>query len=168
MKHGEISNCCSRGMLSFHQFGEAFTWSRTWRSAKNIRRYPRYYLDYICISGYTYPMKQTARMFKALADETRLRILGLLLSEGELCVCDIMAALTLPQSTISRHMAYLRTSGWVDDRRSGLWVHYKITAAGSDFQREIANLLGRCLPEVAVAGEDRKRLVDFAAEKKCV
>ncbi len=113
-------------------------------------------------------MKQTARMFKALADETRLRILGLLLSEGELCVCDIMAALQLPQSTTSRHMAYLRTSGWVDDRRSGLWVHYKVTAAGSAFQQEIANLLGTHLPDLAVAGEDRKRLVGFAAEKKCV
>jgi ArsR family transcriptional regulator len=113
-------------------------------------------------------MKQTARMFKALADETRLRILGLLLSEGELCVCDIMAALQLPQSTTSRHMAYLRNSGWVDDRRSGLWVHYKVTAAGSAFQQEVAKLLGAHLPEVVVAGEDRERLVGFATERKCV
>ena len=112
-------------------------------------------------------MKLTARMFKALADETRLRILGLLLREGELCVCDIMAALQLPQSTISRHMAYLRNSGWVDDRRMGLWVYYKVTAVGSDFQQEVAKLLMKYLPEFSVAAEDRERLAGFADDVKC-
>jgi ArsR family transcriptional regulator, arsenate/arsenite/antimonite-responsive transcriptional repressor len=112
-------------------------------------------------------MKQTARMFKALADETRLRILGLLLSEGELCVCDIMAALQLPQSTASRHMAYLRNSGWVDDRRLGLWVYYKVTAEGSAFQQEIAGLLLKLLPKFSVAAEDRDRLITFVDSKKC-
>nr|HXK57067.1 metalloregulator ArsR/SmtB family transcription factor [Gammaproteobacteria bacterium] len=56
-------------------------------------------------------MKVIARLFKALSDETRLRILCLLL-EGELCVCDIMAVLQLPQSTVSRHLAYLKNAGW--------------------------------------------------------
>jgi ArsR family transcriptional regulator, arsenate/arsenite/antimonite-responsive transcriptional repressor len=112
-------------------------------------------------------MKQTARMFKALADETRLRILGLLLSEGELCVCDIMAALQLPQSTVSRHMAYLRNNGWVDDRRMGLWVYYSVTAEGSAFQKEVAGLLLAHLPEFSVAAEDRVRLATFAESKRC-
>ncbi|MBU4034431.1 MAG: metalloregulator ArsR/SmtB family transcription factor, partial [Proteobacteria bacterium] len=52
-------------------------------------------------------MQTTAQFFKALSEEPRLRILALLLS-GELCVCDLMAVLQLPQSTISRHLAYLR------------------------------------------------------------
>ena len=112
-------------------------------------------------------MKQTARMFKALADETRLRILGLLLREGELCVCDIMAALQLPQSTISRHLAYLRNSGWVDDRRMGLWVYYQVTAAGSAFRQELAGLLLKHLPGFSGAAEDRERLASFAESKKC-
>jgi ArsR family transcriptional regulator len=112
-------------------------------------------------------MKQTARMFKALADETRLRILGLLLSEGELCVCDIMTTLQLPQSTVSRHMAYLRNSGWVDDRRTGLWVHYQVTAEGSVFQQEVASLLWEHLPEFTIAAEDRKLKVGSAAVVKC-
>jgi ArsR family transcriptional regulator, arsenate/arsenite/antimonite-responsive transcriptional repressor len=112
-------------------------------------------------------MKQTSRMFKALADETRLRILGLLLSKGELCVCDIMAALQLPQSTISRHMAYLRNSGWVDDRRKGLWVYYKVTAQGSAVQREIAALLLLHLPQLPVTAEDGGRLTEFS-ESKCL
>ncbi len=70
-------------------------------------------------------MKEKAKVFKALADETRLRILALLL-EGELCVCEIMAALELPQSTVSRHLAYLRNSGWVLDRRQGVWMYYRL------------------------------------------
>jgi ArsR family transcriptional regulator len=70
-------------------------------------------------------MQNEAKIFKALADETRLRILALLL-EGELCVCELIAALELPQSTTSRHLAYLRNSGWVNDRRQGVWMYYRI------------------------------------------
>jgi ArsR family transcriptional regulator len=104
-------------------------------------------------------------MFKALADETRLRILGLLFSKGELCVCDIIAALNLPQSTVSRHMAYLRNSGWVDDRRMGLWVYYTITAERNAIQQEVAHLLLKHLPEFPVTAEDRGRLANFTNTK---
>jgi ArsR family transcriptional regulator len=69
-------------------------------------------------------MKAEAAIFKALAEENRLRILALLL-EGELCVCEIMAALDLPQSTVSRHLAYLRNSAWVKDSRRGVWMYYR-------------------------------------------
>jgi DNA-binding transcriptional ArsR family regulator len=64
--------------------------------------------------------------FKALADETRLRILALLVN-GELCVCDLMAILDLPQSTVSRHLATLRNAGWVEDRRQGVWMYYRLS-----------------------------------------
>lgn len=64
-------------------------------------------------------------LFKALADETRLRILGLLLT-GEICVCDIHESLKIPQSKASRHLAYLRRAGLVETRRDGLWVHYRL------------------------------------------
>ena len=70
-------------------------------------------------------MEAIARTLKALSDETRLRILALLM-HGELCVCDIMAALSLPQSTASRHLAYLRNSGWVHGTRRGKWMYYKL------------------------------------------
>ncbi len=69
-------------------------------------------------------MQKEAKIFKALADENRLRMLALLL-EGELCVCEIMAALDLPQSTVSRHLAYLRHHGWVKDSRRGVWMYYR-------------------------------------------
>ena len=57
-------------------------------------------------------------LFQALADETRLRILGLLLA-GEVCVCDIHESLKVPQPKASRHLAYLRRSGLVETRREG-------------------------------------------------
>lgn len=70
------------------------------------------------------------QLFKALADRTRLRILGLLLT-GEVCVCHIQGSLRIPQSKTSRHLAYLRRAGLVETRRQGLWVYYRL-ADGSD------------------------------------
>lgn len=64
-------------------------------------------------------------VFKALADSTRLRILGLLLT-GEICVCDLHETLKITQTKASRHLAYLRRSGLVETRREGLWVHYRL------------------------------------------
>jgi ArsR family transcriptional regulator len=64
-------------------------------------------------------------VFRALADQTRLRILAML-GGGELCVCDIQQALGIPQPKASRHLAYLRRVGLVADRRQGLWVHYRL------------------------------------------
>lgn len=75
-------------------------------------------------------MKTAAQIFKALGDETRLRIMALLMEGEELCVCDIVAALELPQSTVSRHLAHLRNVGLVDDRRRGVWMHYKVNKEG--------------------------------------
>jgi ArsR family transcriptional regulator len=100
-------------------------------------------------------MKTAARLFKALADETRLRILALL-SRGELCVCDLMAVLDLPQSTVSRHLAYLRNAGWVEDRRQGVWMYYRLALSDSPLQRELLPLLTARLAEVP---EARKRLI---------
>lgn len=68
-----------------------------------------------------------ASVFRALADETRLRILALL-RQGEVCVCHIQGGLRLPQPTISRHLAYLRKTGLVEARREGVWMHYRMAA----------------------------------------
>ncbi|MBF0159814.1 MAG: metalloregulator ArsR/SmtB family transcription factor [Magnetococcales bacterium] len=65
-------------------------------------------------------------LFKALMDETRLRCLVLMVCEGELCVCELGYALGMIQPKISRHLALLRQSGMVQDRRRGHWVHYDI------------------------------------------
>src|SRR4051812_31366107 len=73
----------------------------------------------------TRQLSQMEALFRALADATRLRILGLLLG-GEICVCDIHESLKIPQSKASRHLAYLRRSGLVETRREGLWIHYRL------------------------------------------
>jgi ArsR family transcriptional regulator, arsenate/arsenite/antimonite-responsive transcriptional repressor len=66
-----------------------------------------------------------SRLFKALGDPTRLRVVALL-THGELCVCHIEAALGLPQPTVSRHLAVLRNGGVVATRREGTWVYYRL------------------------------------------
>src|SRR5690349_21519489 len=73
-----------------------------------------------------YGVRSLTRLFRALGDETRLRIVALL-SHGELCVCHLEAALDLNQSTASRHLGILRASGVVDCRREGTWVYYRLT-----------------------------------------
>lgn len=71
-------------------------------------------------------METLAKTFKGLSDVTRLRILNLL-KDSELCVCDLMDVLDLPQSTISRHLAYLKKGGWLESRRCGKWTHHRRT-----------------------------------------
>ena len=65
-------------------------------------------------------------VFKCLADETRTRLMLLIAAEGELCVCELTAALELSQPKISRHLAQLRTGGLLADRRQGQWVYYRL------------------------------------------
>ncbi|MBA0166074.1 MULTISPECIES: metalloregulator ArsR/SmtB family transcription factor [Pectobacterium] len=72
-------------------------------------------------------MLQPVQLFKILSDETRLSIILLLSEAGELCVCDICAATTESQPKISRHMAILRESDLVLDRREGKWIHYRLS-----------------------------------------
>ena len=65
-------------------------------------------------------------LFSALAHDTRLRCLILLMQHDELCVCELTYAIGAAQPHISRHLAQLRELGLVSDRREGLWIHYRI------------------------------------------
>lgn len=105
-------------------------------------------------------MKKIAHKFKALSDETRLRILALL-SNGEMCVCDLMAILDLPQSTVSRHLAYLRNAGWVADRRQGVWMYYRLFDDNEPFANDLRELLKRHLAHLPQAARDREALAKF-------
>lgn len=102
-------------------------------------------------------MKNISQTFKALSDETRLRILALL-SEGELCVCDLMAALDLPQSTVSRHLAYLRNAGLVEDERHGVWMFYRVALKDSPLGEHLTTLLTEKLSSMDKAQTDRQAL----------
>lgn len=71
-------------------------------------------------------MEKLLNVFKALSDETRLRILNLLY-EQELCVCDIMETLQISQAKASRHLIYMKNAGLVKDRKQAQWSHYSMT-----------------------------------------
>src|ERR687883_1401895 len=67
------------------------------------------------------------RLYRALADRTRLRLLNLM-GDGEVCVCYFVEVLKMSQPKISRHLAYLRRAGVVAARREGKWMHYRIVS----------------------------------------
>jgi ArsR family transcriptional regulator, arsenate/arsenite/antimonite-responsive transcriptional repressor len=96
-------------------------------------------------------------LFKALADATRLRILGLLLT-GEVCVCDIHESLKIPQPKASRHLAYLRRAGLVDTRRDGLWIHYRLGKLADPVMAAIVDAVRHALAHVDTVHKDAERL----------
>ena len=95
-------------------------------------------------------------VFKALADKTRLRILGLL-GNNEVCVCHLHDSLGLPQPTVSRHLAYLRRSGLVAVRRDGVWMHYQVSRSLSPLVRGIVGAAVEALRRVPDTTLDRKQ-----------
>lgn len=70
--------------------------------------------------------KRTAEIFKALSHPTRLKIMELLKSSSDLCVCHIYEALELEQANVSQHLRILRTAGLIRSKKQGLKVHYSI------------------------------------------
>ncbi len=96
-------------------------------------------------------------LFKAFADPVRLRLLNLLAS-GEVCVCHLYEALDLPQSTVSRHLAYLRKRGLVHGRKEGLWVHYRLAKAAGEVHQRLLACLEASSREVETLKLDRQRL----------
>ena len=110
-------------------------------------------------------MKHLAQTFKALADPIRLRIVLLLQSEGELCVCDLMAVLGLPQSTVSRHLAYLKRSCWVDIRRDGVWMYYSLSRESCTICKELLRILKQHACSLPEAASDRSTLAALLKDK---
>ena len=96
-------------------------------------------------------------VYRALADETRLRILALL-RDGEVCVCHIHGGLRLPQPTISRHLAYLRRTGLVEARRQGVWMYYRLAAPQSPVVRQVLDSALHALTHAEVTASDAVRL----------
>jgi ArsR family transcriptional regulator len=108
-------------------------------------------------------MNDLLNIFKALSDETRIRILKLL-EGGELCVCDIVAALDMIQPKVSFHLSVLKEAGLLKDRKQGKWIHYCID--DSDIFRRflVLSVLERI--SESLIREDHKRLKEFLKAKK--
>lgn len=109
------------------------------------------------------------RLFRALADPTRLRLVHLM-AEREICVCYFVEVIDAPQPKISRHLAYLRRAGIVSARREGKWMHYKLVVPSDahaaailkttldslkqdkELQRDLQNLTKACCGPKSLVG----------------
>lgn len=107
-------------------------------------------------------MKEETNLFRALSDQTRLRIM-VLLSERELCVCQLEWALGLTQAKVSRHLTVLKNTGLVKDRREGLWIFYCLSAPRNELEESIQKYLKKYFTQKH--GLFKK---DVANMKKCV
>jgi len=101
-------------------------------------------------------MSNSSDIFKALGDPTRLRLFYLLSQHDELCVCHLIDALQLPQSTISRHLGVLRNAGLASTRRDGKWMHYRLNGEAAE---GLAELIGRMANDELRA--DARHLADI-------
>ena len=111
-------------------------------------------------------VRPVSRLFKALGDETRLRIIALL-SHGELCVCHIQDALELPQPNVSRQLAILRAAGLVEDRREGSWVYYRLLRQENpDCERQVRGLV-QGFAKDGVLRRDVERLLKACGPGAC-
>jgi len=104
-------------------------------------------------------MEDTVRLFKALSDGVRLRIIKLLQRRNGLCVCEIMQALDITQTRASRNLGILKDAGLLTNKKSGLWVEYSLDrkVKGGKAAR-ILRLLSGWLEDSDIVEEDRKRL----------
>ncbi len=100
-------------------------------------------------------MQELLNIFKALSDETRLRILKLL-EHGELCVCDIVSSLDMIQPKVSFHLGVLKDAGLINDRKQGKWIHYKINDSDMFKRFLILSVLEKVSGSEVTA--DKKRL----------
>jgi len=112
-------------------------------------------------------MKNVVKSFKAIADESRLRILGMLKGKT-LCVCEIAEVLGLAQSTVSRHLKILEESGLVHREKDGLWVAYSLpsTPSGS-LQEKVLDLVREVLDEDPLVSRDRLNAEQVDREVIC-
>ncbi len=108
-------------------------------------------------------MEELLSVFKALSDETRLRIIKLL-EQGELCVCDITAALDMVQPKVSFHLSTLKEAGLIRDRKQGKWIHYSLNEKDL-FKRML--ILSACeRMRDGIIADDRRRLQAFLGAKE--
>ena len=98
--------------------------------------------------------------FKALADPVRLRLFVLLIG-GERCVCDLVKATVLPQSTVSRHLCHLKAAGLVVDRRQGTWAFYRLHDSDDALIRDLVALVSSRPGDFPQALGDSARLESF-------
>jgi len=111
-------------------------------------------------------MRELEQLFKGLADQTRLRILNLLL-HGELCVCDIQYVLESSQPNVSRHLTYLKNSGLVLDRREGPRMYYRLARPNESLRKLLFGFLREVFGSSEVLIEDSQKLKKAIRHGSC-
>lgn len=106
-------------------------------------------------------MDRETEILQALADPTRLRLLNLLTQAMEICVCELVDALEVPQYKVSRHLSILASSGWVEDRRMGKWVYYRISRSLKPYQTALL----KALRELRIDCEDLRQDEERASRR---
>jgi ArsR family transcriptional regulator len=111
-------------------------------------------------------VRPLSRAFRALADETRLRIVALL-CHGELCVCHVEQALELSQPNASRQLGILRSAGLVESRRDGTWVYYRLADQDHTSVEQVLAVLTRTFGAERVLRADHARVRKSCGPASC-
>jgi len=111
-------------------------------------------------------MRETASLFKALGDKTRLQMIWLLFHQKELCVCDFMEVLGVTQSKASRHLRSLYHAGLVTDRREGTWSYYTLLPSDDELVATHMEALRQSLVTRPELGETLEQLERWLSRKE--
>lgn len=110
-------------------------------------------------------IRKARQILKALSDDTRLRVVGLL-KKDELTVTEICRALNRNQSIVSKHLTRMRLVGIVGDRRKGLNVYYRLLEPKDKIHQKLIDVVGLCISELNIGKEDMENLRKLKRNKK--
>ena len=111
-------------------------------------------------------VRPLSQLLKAIADETRLRMVALL-AHGELCVCHLEDALGLTQPNASRQLAILRNAGVVAHRKERSWVYYRLAPQADGHRRKLLESVVEGFPDRALLRRDVERLLKVRGPGAC-
>ncbi|MBA3499251.1 MAG: winged helix-turn-helix transcriptional regulator [Deltaproteobacteria bacterium] len=111
-------------------------------------------------------VRPLSKLFRALGDETRLRIVALL-SHGELCVCHIETALEVSQPNASRQLGILKMAGIVDSRRDGTWVYYDLAEQADESVERVLAVLTKTFGAERILRADHARVKKSCGPTSC-
>jgi ArsR family transcriptional regulator, arsenate/arsenite/antimonite-responsive transcriptional repressor len=111
-------------------------------------------------------MERLVQYFRALSEGMRLRIV-MLLTHGELCVCDIMEILDEPQSKVSRHLSYLRNSGLITAKRVGVWMHYALSEQCDETLDAQVDFIRKRFSHLPNFADDAAKMEVLKERKRC-
>lgn len=100
--------------------------------------------------------------FDVLSDETRRRILSLIIKEEELCVCELFFALDMPQPKVSRHLAVMRDAGVLTMRKEGTWVFYRLQPQLPLWALKVLEMMVQGVAGVSIYRQDGERLANMS------